>query len=253
MGLAKSALQFLAHEHKRKSFTGPALTLGRQDVHATFDEVLQLLKTEKVMPTALSLREDLRTNIPAWRGTPREGNTSDVIFFKLLGVNDLMALDCSTYENPDIVVDLNLPVPDELRSQFDLILDGGTIEHVFDAKQALMNIALMLKPGGRIIHMAPMNNYVDHGFYQFSPTTFFDYYGVNGFADLRCVVAKHHPSDISAPFEFVEYSPNTHQHFRSADHQFAVFFTTEKSLNATFDKVPVQSYYSQVYKVGVRF
>jgi len=32
----------------------------------------------------------------------------------------------------------------------------------------MANIVRMLKPGGRIMHMQPMNNYVNHGFYQFS-------------------------------------------------------------------------------------
>jgi len=76
MGLAKPALRFIAREHRRKPFTGPILTLGRQDVFATLDEARSPLASEGIPPAVLSPGEGTRTNIPGRFDTTQEKNTS---------------------------------------------------------------------------------------------------------------------------------------------------------------------------------
>ncbi len=245
MGLVKPALRFIAREHRRKPFTGPILTLGRQEVFATVDEIRALLVSEGITPGASSSDEGTRTNIPSRFRTPQDRNTSDVAFFSLLGVTDILALDYSAFEHAEIIHDLNLAVPVELHDRFDLIVDGGTLEHVFDVRQSLMNIALMLKPGGRILHFSPASNWVNHGFYQFSPTLFYDYYGANDFVGLKGYIAEH---DIylvgSRPWEFFEIRGEG----RLASKQgLMTVFVAEKAITSTVDKVPIQSQYAQVY------
>jgi len=252
MGLPNPALKLIVREHKRKAFTGPVLTLGRQYVFDTLEGVQQLLIAENISPAILPSHENTLTNVPNWIGTPNEKNTSDVIFFKLLGLTDIHAMDYSDFENADIVHDLNTPVPDEFKNRFDLIVDGGTIEHVFDIKQDLINIATMLRPGGRIIHMTPMNNYVNHGFYQFSPTLFFDYYGVNAFADLRGYLVDSYWRHAREPWELFELTPTAEiasDHFLNA---MLVAFWAEKTPDSTVDKVPLQSVYQQMYQKAVQ-
>ena len=46
-----------------------------------------------------------------------------------------------------LVADLNLPIADGLCERFDIIIDSGTIEHIFDTRAVLMNIGRMLRPG----------------------------------------------------------------------------------------------------------
>lgn len=246
MGLPKPVLRFIAREHRLKAFTGSVLTLGRQNVYATFEEVRKLLISEEITPATLPETAGVASNIPRWVGTPYKDATSDVVFFQLLGLNDIRALDYSDFETAEIGHDLNTPVPDSLKSQFDLILDSGTTEHVFDVRQSLTNIALMLKPGGRIIHISPSNNYVNHGFFQFSPTIFFDYYGVNGFSDLRGFIAEHDPylSD-RRPWEIFEITRNV-EHLTSS-RSLQVLFVAEKTSSSTVDKVPLQSAYQRIY------
>ncbi|MCY2980428.1 MAG: hypothetical protein NTU79_17315 [Planctomycetota bacterium] len=78
-------------------------------------------------------------------------------------------MDASTYEQADIIHDLNVPVPDNLKAQFDVVFDGGTMEHVFNYPQAIKNAMEMVKIGGRLMLYFPANNWCGHGFYQFSP------------------------------------------------------------------------------------
>ena len=46
-------------------------------------------------------------------------------------------------------------------------------------------MSAMVAPNGSIFHVLPCNNWVDHGFYQFSPTLIFDYYAAVDFEVLE--------------------------------------------------------------------
>ena len=53
-------------------------------------------------------------------------------FFATCGYRETRALDVSDFEGAEIVFDLNRHnTPAELAGQFDLVFNGGTIEHVF--------------------------------------------------------------------------------------------------------------------------
>jgi hypothetical protein len=91
MGLVKPALRFIAREHRRKPFTGPILTLGRQDLLPTMDAIRALLTSEGITPTSARAGTDVASGIGARDNTePR-----DVAFFKLLGVIEVLVLDYS--------------------------------------------------------------------------------------------------------------------------------------------------------------
>jgi SAM-dependent methyltransferase len=101
-------------------------------------------------------------------------------FFDLLGNVEVDTIDFQQYQGTEIVFDLGTPLPPELEKQYDVIIDGGTIEHIFNISQALNNITKMLRIGGIVYHAAPIN-LINHGFYNISPTLFYDYYGDSGF------------------------------------------------------------------------
>lgn len=83
--------------------------------------------------------------------------------------------DAAAWGGEDFVLNLNLPVSDDLYGRFDLIVDPGTLEHCFDIAQAFRNVAAMLRPGGFAYHQAAMA-FPNHGFWSISPTAFFDFY-----------------------------------------------------------------------------
>ena len=97
-------------------------------------------------------------------------------FLEKLGFPEMQSMDFSEYEGCDIVHDLNDPVPQHLRNKFDIVIDGGTIEHVFNTPQALDNVFHMLAPGGIFISINGMIGWAGHGFYQFSPELVWRYW-----------------------------------------------------------------------------
>lgn len=81
--------------------------------------------------------------------------------------------DYSDYERATVIHDLSVPVPDNLKNKYTCVIDGGTLEHVFDYLVGLKNVMDMVAIGGHLILMTPGNNWFGHGFYQFSPELFY--------------------------------------------------------------------------------
>ena len=77
------------------------------------------------------------------------------------------------------IVDLNDPAPPEMRGQYDIVFDGGTLEHCFNVGQVMRNMLAFCKPGGFIVHVNPLNMF-NHGFFNFSPTFYLDWYVRSG-------------------------------------------------------------------------
>lgn len=118
--------------------------------------------------------------------TPR-GQTTCREYFKALGFRRVVTLDVSEWEGCDVVADLNWPLPEELCRVADLVLDPGTLEHVFDIAQALANVHKLLRLGGVAYHHSPVSM-VDHGFYNLCPAFFHDAYEHNDYRPVRCWV-----------------------------------------------------------------
>jgi SAM-dependent methyltransferase len=117
---------------------------------------------------------------------------SDAFFHDILGAKTLTAIDHSAYQGARVVHDMNLPIPRTLEESFDVVVDSGTLEHVFNFPTALANCMKMLKVGGTLFISIPANNYLGHGFYQFSPELFFRVFQKeNGFEMVNLYLLKH--------------------------------------------------------------
>jgi hypothetical protein len=103
-------------------------------------------------------------------------------FLKALGAKEVTSFDGSDYEGASIVHDFNYPIPDEFKNRFSVVLDGGTLEHIFNFPTAIKNCMEMVEIGGYFLGITPANNHFGHGFYQFSPELYFRIFSLaNGF------------------------------------------------------------------------
>ncbi|HUQ90855.1 MAG TPA: hypothetical protein VM120_04170 [Bryobacteraceae bacterium] len=118
-----------------------------------------------------------------------------------LGVSRLDIIDYSAYEGATIVHDMNQPVPDRLHNSFDVVLEAGSLEHIFAFPVAIANLMQMAKTGGTILLTTPANNLCGHGFYQFSPELMYRIFSPeNGFEAPRVLF-------LEATFPGVELTP----------------------------------------------
>ncbi len=236
MGLSIPAVEFLCREHLREKIDGPVLTLGRQDIEPTSAELIQIIRSVglDVEPSALE---------------PSPLQLNDKQLFERIGLKELQSLDCSDYESADLIADLNEPVSEELNDRFRCIIDGGTCEHVFDVRQSLTNISKMLTVGGRVIHISPMNNFANHGFFQLSPTLFFDYYSANGFTDLRGYVAEQKQGLVGKTrWRLFEWDVHRGDHHLVSREQLIFLFVAKRTVESTSGAIPIQSWYRRQFE-----
>jgi hypothetical protein len=94
-----------------------------------------------------------------------------------MGFGAVDSIDCSDYEGCSLVHDMNQPIPREWHERDDVVLDAGTLEHVFHFPNAIANAAHLVREGGCLVSLTTSNNFNGHGFYQFSPELFFRLFG----------------------------------------------------------------------------
>lgn len=87
--------------------------------------------------------------------------------------------------------DLNQPL--DLPHQFHIVLNLGTAEHVFNIAQVFKSIHDHTLPSGLMMHGLPFSGWVDHGFFNFNSTFYWDLAAANGYEMLLCVYAELKP------------------------------------------------------------
>ena len=120
----------------------------------------------------------------------------------LLGATKVVSFDNSDYEQATYIADMNLPI--ECAETYDTVLDAGTLEHIYNAAQALKNVSTMCAEGGQILHILPANNQCGHGFWQFTPELFHSLYSqANGYSETTVFLASYdneaHWYEVEAP------------------------------------------------------
>jgi SAM-dependent methyltransferase len=117
---------------------------------------------------------------------------ADAFLKSFLNASKVASLDYSSYEGCDIVHDLNRPIDESHHQAFDAVIDGGTLEHVFQFPTAIASCMNMVKPGGSLFLFTMANNHLGHGFYQFSPELFFRIFQPENGFEVRDVILELH-------------------------------------------------------------
>lgn len=168
MGIDAHGLNFLRYAKGFRNF-GKTITIGRQGI-----QVIEPLLRNAVMADS-SYKND---------------KYCEQLLMNYFGSSIVDSIDNSSFEDASIIHDMNQPIPSNIHAQYDTVIDGGCLEHIYNVNQALKNCSLLLKPGGQILHILPANNYCGHGFWQFSPELFFSLYSnKNGYQDTEVFLA----------------------------------------------------------------
>ena len=99
---------------------------------------------------------------------------SEYLFCDVCGASKCDALDVSDYQGAKLICNLNDPIEQKYYEQYDVIIDAGTLEHLSNIPVAVNNIFSLLSVDGVYYFGNPCNGWVDHGFFQFSPTFYKD-------------------------------------------------------------------------------
>jgi SAM-dependent methyltransferase len=173
MALTNNDIRFLFYLRQKKVDFSQTLMLGRLRFYGSSEYL-----------------KELAGKYLSISGIPSFDDGYSEPFFRMLGAEEIKSMDYSNYENAEIIHDLNLKIPDHLNEKYSVVIDSGTLEHVFNFPQAISNCMNMLRPGGHFISITPANNLMGHGFYQFSPELFYRVFSnENGFTMEKMLIA----------------------------------------------------------------
>lgn len=241
MGITRGTIKLIAMTVGKAQAKRNVITFGVQGVQSSYAEA-----KESILESGLDGVELLGSEV-VYDDVTQFGKTiHQTTLFRLLDFEVTESLDYFQDENPTHVVDLNMPLQESLHGQYSLVYDGGTMEHCFNPPQVMMNAMALAKPGGRVIHHVPMNNWVDHGFYQFSPTLFFDFYSVNGFTELEMKIHLMGKKRES----FIRYNPRTDEplpYSLGSKTRAMIFFSATKPAATGEIKFPIQGRYRELF------
>lgn len=155
-------------------------------------------------PVQLKILADLVTDqtrvLTIGRLTARELDSSeqwfDVWLRSRFGLESV-SLDVSDRDGATVIADLNETgfLESGFQGKFDLVIDGGSLEHIANLPAAVQNYHSLLADGGLIFLCNPVNGYAGHGLYQFSPEFYYRAFSLsNGFQPLVGLLEARIPS-----------------------------------------------------------
>ncbi len=242
MGILRGIAALMIDEHQARPFSGRLLQLGRQEIFFSADELAHLAARRGFTPAnrgALDAIEDRRRPL-----TDRE-------FFAGFGFAGIAAADYSDFDDAELVYDMNRDdLPAAHRGAYDCVVDGGTMEHVFHAPNFLANVFALLTVGGRVVHVCPASNAVDHGFYSFSPCLFYEFYKANGWRIDACKLldfgTKLLPIRMTA-YDYVPPLPREALDGYLPGTVHYTFFVATKLPASRGDAIPQQNFYQDLW------
>lgn len=103
-------------------------------------------------------------------------------FFSALGYESYIAIDTND-KFGSIPMDLNKSLRRDYgyTDTYDLVINNGTGEHIFDQRAVFENMHDLCAPGGLMHNILPFANFLNHGFYNFHPTLFCDLAAANDY------------------------------------------------------------------------
>ena len=103
-------------------------------------------------------------------------------FYSALGFNDYLAIDLNNKMSA-VRMDLNKSLINDYNfsKKFELVINNGTGEHLFNQFQLFENIHNLCNVGGIMLNILPFYPNINHGFFNYSPVLFRDLAYANGY------------------------------------------------------------------------
>ena len=141
--------------------------LGSQELDLTADWLESVSKTRKQSQQLDALR--------ALSGKAKSIGERAPEFYAALGMDQYNSIDINGQLN-SLPFDLNSCIEERyaFTERFDLVTNNGTTEHLFNQQAVFDNIHRMTTVGGLMLHAVPFLNYVNHCFFNYSPTFFYN-------------------------------------------------------------------------------
>lgn len=123
-------------------------------------------------------------------------------YFMALGFDDYFSIDINGAYN-SFEFDLNSDIKNkyDFHNQYDLVINNGTGEHVFNQANLYLNFHNLTKKNGIMLNIVPFIDWINHGFYNYNPIFFADLAASNNYEVINIYLANRNAGELELPKE----------------------------------------------------
>lgn len=237
------ALKTLAERGEVRRYPA-VLEIGEANVYSDMDprkllQEINLINDEKLRRTVLE-----RFNRLVNAGDSFE--LAKLIYVMLFATDDVHSIDAGGTDKA-LRMDLNQSI--DLEKEFDLVINHGTAEHVFNIANVFRVMHDHCDVGGLLVHESPFTGWVDHGFYCLQPTLFYDVVTANNY-DLRYIAVEQIDRNLLLEIECREHIHQLKRDGELPDNSM-LYVAMRKTTDEPF-MVPMQGIYAHTLSEEAR-
>ena len=223
------------------------------DIGAQTPSIRNSLIKDYIQPEAFySNKQEL-----CYRKIINEEKFSTKDFFLALGYKNYFSIDING-ANESFQFDLNQNISQayNFNERYELVINNGTGEHVFNQYSLYENIHNLTNKNGIMLHIMPFINWVNHGFYNFNPILYADLAAANNYHILDISLANNNGAEIkfteqeNSKIMFEQVKPKYTSYFKNflseakskLSENIMIVIILKKTINEDF-KIPLQGKY----------
>ena len=135
-------------------------------------------------------------------------------YFKSVGFKEYKSIDINgAYNSLQFDLNKNILETYSYKEEFDLVINNGTGEHVFNQYALFLNFHNLTKLNGVMLNILPFIDWINHGFYNFNPIFFADLAASNNYEIIKISLANRNGAELKLNNEnlsilFEQIKPN---------------------------------------------
>ena len=135
-------------------------------------------------------------------------------YFKSVGFKEYKSIDINgAYNSLQFDLNKNILETYSYKEEYDLVINNGTGEHVFNQYALYLNFHNLTKLNGVMLNILPFIDWINHGFYNFNPIFFADLAASNNYEIIKISLANRNGFELKLNDEnlsilFEQIKPN---------------------------------------------
>ena len=135
-------------------------------------------------------------------------------YFKSVGFKEYKSIDINgAYNSLQFDLNKNISETYSYNDKYDLVINNGTGEHVFNQYALFLNFHNLTKLNGIMLNILPFIDWINHGFYNFNPIFFADLAASNNYEIIKISLANRDGAELKLNDEnlsilFEQIKPN---------------------------------------------
>ncbi len=118
-------------------------------------------------------------------------------YFKSVGFKEYKSIDINgAYNSLQFDLNKNILETYSYSEKYDLVINNGTGEHVFNQYALFLNFHNLTKLNGIMLNILPFIDWINHGFYNFNPIFFADLAASNNYQIIKISLANRNGSEL---------------------------------------------------------